>query len=59
MKDMLGLPDSTIDSLPKVKQYIKTGNTKLTALASDPNGTAAYDTKSNAAARKIKREFVV
>lgn len=59
VKDTLHLPDSTIDNLPKMKQYIKTGNRNLTALASDPNGTAAYDTSGNAAAKKIKREFVV
>lgn len=59
VKDTLNLPDSTLDNLPKVKQYIKTGNTNMTALASDPNGTAAYDTSGNAAMKKIKREFVV
>jgi oxalate decarboxylase family bicupin protein len=46
--DTLGLPEETLDSLPKTKTYIKTGNTNLTALAGDPNGTAAFNTSGNA-----------
>ncbi|KAM3066216.1 hypothetical protein ACMFMG_012120 [Clarireedia jacksonii] len=42
IKDTLGLPDSTLDALPKEKTYVKTGNTNLTALASDPSGSGAY-----------------
>jgi hypothetical protein len=43
VKDHLHLPDATIHGLPKSKTYIKPGNRNLTALASDPNGTAAYE----------------
>jgi oxalate decarboxylase family bicupin protein len=46
VKDTLGLPDETINNLPTTKQYIKTGNTNLTALAANPNGTAAYSPAS-------------
>jgi oxalate decarboxylase family bicupin protein len=42
IKDTLGLPDSTLDALPKEKTYLKTGNANLTALASDPSGSGAY-----------------
>lgn len=38
VRDTLGLPDATIQGLPKEKTYIKPGNTNLTALAG--NGTA-------------------
>jgi oxalate decarboxylase family bicupin protein len=47
VQDTLGLPDQMLDNLPTVKTYLKTGNTNLTALAADPNGTAAYDTSGN------------
>jgi oxalate decarboxylase family bicupin protein len=61
--DTLHLPDETLDNLPKMKTYLKPGNANLTALASDPNGTAAYDTSGNGNAkrsgRKMAREFVV
>lgn len=43
VKDTLGLPDSTQDNLPKEKTYLKPGNRNLTALAGNPNGTAAYE----------------
>jgi hypothetical protein len=63
VQDTLHLPDETLDNLPKTKTYIKAGNKNLTALAGDPNGTAAYDTSSNANAkrseRKMAREFIV
>jgi hypothetical protein len=47
--------------MPKIKTYLKPGTTNLTALASDPNGTAAYNSaNANAGTGKeIKREFVV
>jgi oxalate decarboxylase family bicupin protein len=63
VQDTLALPDETLDNLPKTKQFIKTGNTNLTALAAAPNGSAAYDTSGNANAKrsekKIAREFIV
>ena len=40
--DQVHLPESTLDNLPKYKTYLKPRNTNLTALASDPDGTAAY-----------------
>lgn len=43
VKGTLGLPDSTLDNLPRQKTYLKPGNRNLTALAGDPNGTAAYE----------------
>jgi oxalate decarboxylase family bicupin protein len=43
VKDTLGLPDSTLEGLPKEKTYLKPGNANLTALAGAPNGTAAYE----------------
>ena len=43
VKDHLHLPDATLDGLPKSKTYLKPGNKNMTALASDPNGTAAYE----------------
>jgi oxalate decarboxylase family bicupin protein len=46
VKDTLGLPDETLDNLPKEKTYLKPGNRNLTALAGEPNGTAAYETSS-------------
>jgi oxalate decarboxylase family bicupin protein len=46
VKDTLGLPDETLDKLPKEKTYLKTGNRNMTALAADPNGTAAYEPSS-------------
>jgi len=42
VQDTLQLPNETLDNLPKMKTYMKPGNTNLTALASNPNGTAAY-----------------
>ncbi|CAG8957778.1 hypothetical protein HYFRA_00000116 [Hymenoscyphus fraxineus] len=42
VQDTLGLPDETLDNLPKKKTFIKPGNKNLTALASDPEGSAAY-----------------
>ena len=42
VKDTLGLPDETLDGLPKVKEYLKPGNRNLTALVGSPNGSAAY-----------------
>ncbi|TAQ90162.1 hypothetical protein B7494_g1458 [Chlorociboria aeruginascens] len=41
--DTLHLPNDTLNNLPQEKQYIKQGNLNLTALAADPNGTAAYE----------------
>jgi hypothetical protein len=41
VKDTLGLPDSTLDNLPKEKMYLTPGNRNLTALAGNLNGTAA------------------
>ena len=46
VKDTLNLPDDTIAGLPKMKTFIKTGNRNLTALASNPNGTGAYQPAS-------------
>ena len=43
VKDTLGLPDSTLNKLPRQKTYLKPGNRNLTALAGNPNGTAAYE----------------
>jgi oxalate decarboxylase/phosphoglucose isomerase-like protein (cupin superfamily) len=43
IKDTLGLPDSTLDNLPRQKTYLKPGNRNLTAPARNPNGTAAYE----------------
>lgn len=43
VQDTLHLPDETLDHLPKEKTYLKPGNRNMTALASDPNGTAAYE----------------
>jgi len=43
VKDTLGLPDSTLDNLPKEKMYLKPGNRNLTALAGNPNGIASYE----------------
>ncbi|CZS96042.1 related to oxalate decarboxylase [Rhynchosporium agropyri] len=43
VKDHLHLPDSVLDNLPKQKTYLKPGNKNMTALAADPNGTAAYE----------------
>ncbi|PBP18592.1 hypothetical protein BUE80_DR010625 [Diplocarpon rosae] len=43
VKDHLHLPDSVLDNLPKTKTYLKQGNKNLTALAGNPNGTAAYE----------------
>ena len=43
VKDTLGLPDSTLDKLPRQKTYLKPGDRNLTALAGNPNGTAAYE----------------
>lgn len=40
--DTLGISKDVIDAQPKMKSYIKTGNRNLTALAANPNGTAAY-----------------
>ncbi|KAG0645903.1 Oxalate decarboxylase [Hyphodiscus hymeniophilus] len=61
VKDTLHLPDSVLDNLPKTKTYLKVGNQNLTALAGNPNGTAAFDTSGNTASpapgRKIKRKF--
>ena len=51
--DTLHLPNDTIAGLPKEKTYIKTGNKNLTALAADPDGSAAYQTTVT----KKKREF--
>ena len=63
VQDTLYLPDETLDNLPKTKTYLKPGNRNLTALASGPNGTAAYDTSDNGNAkrneRKMAKEFVV
>ena len=42
-KDTLGLPDSTLDNLLRQKTYLKPGNKNPTALAGNPNGTAAYE----------------
>jgi oxalate decarboxylase family bicupin protein len=62
VQDTLHLPDETLDNLPKTKTYLKPGNRNLTALASDPNGTAAYDASGNGNAkrneRKMAKEFV-
>ncbi|OWP02729.1 hypothetical protein B2J93_146 [Marssonina coronariae] len=43
VKDHLHLPDSALDNLPKTQTYLKQGNRNMTALAGNPNGTAAYD----------------
>jgi hypothetical protein len=43
VQDTLNLPDKTLDNLPKQKTYLKPGNRNLTALAVNPNGTAAYE----------------
>jgi oxalate decarboxylase/phosphoglucose isomerase-like protein (cupin superfamily) len=43
VQDTLHLPDETLDNLPKQKTYLKPGNRNLTALAANPNGTAAYE----------------
>jgi oxalate decarboxylase family bicupin protein len=43
VQDTLHLPDETLDNLPKHKTYLKPGNRNLTALAANPNGTAAYE----------------
>jgi oxalate decarboxylase family bicupin protein len=56
VQDTLHLPDSTIDNLPTEKTYIKTGNPNMTALAADPNGTAAYEPAS--ATQKMKRNII-
>lgn len=46
VKDTLKLPDETLDNLPKQKTYLKPGNRNMTALAANPNGTAAYEPSS-------------
>ncbi|PVH85362.1 Bicupin, oxalate decarboxylase/oxidase [Cadophora sp. DSE1049] len=43
VKDHLHLPDSVLDRLTKQKTYLKQGNMNMTALAGNPNGTAAYE----------------
>jgi oxalate decarboxylase family bicupin protein len=43
VQDTLHLPDETLDNLPRQKTYLMPGNRNLTALAANPNGTAAYE----------------
>ncbi|KAE8445328.1 hypothetical protein EG329_013566 [Mollisiaceae sp. DMI_Dod_QoI] len=43
IQDTLHLPNETLDNLPKMKTYLKPGNRNMTALAGNPNGTAAYE----------------
>lgn len=51
--DTLGLSEETIANLPKEKTYIKTGDLNLTALASDPNGTAATGLTANLTGKEV------
>ncbi|KAI1327706.1 Bicupin, oxalate decarboxylase/oxidase [Xylariaceae sp. FL0255] len=53
VKDTLNLTDEVLDNLPKDKTLIKPGNTNLTALAGDPNGTSGAGSNSNATARSV------
>jgi hypothetical protein len=43
LPETLGLPDSVLGNLPEEKPYLKLGCRNLTALAGNPNGTAAYE----------------
>jgi len=43
VKDTLGLPDSTLDNLPRRKTYLKPGNRNLMSLAWNPGGTGACE----------------
>ncbi|KAH6674450.1 RmlC-like cupin domain-containing protein [Halenospora varia] len=43
VQDTLRLEKGVLDGLPREKTYLKPGNRNLTALAGDPNGTAAYE----------------